>query len=105
LGYTSYNNSSNGYVLEKRLGYTLGNHNWGSWSVIPISGSVNNYEDIAITINTSGPTPEMVEYRLRANDNVYYSDYTSSLDISYGNVFEKTKGIKTNTSFTNYNLL
>jgi hypothetical protein len=48
----------------------------------------------------------MAEYRLKAYDNVYYSDYTNSLDISYGFVAEKTKGNSTNNkNLTTYDLL
>jgi len=100
-----YYNSSNGFVLERRLGRVANPIVWDDWTIIPgINGSLNNYEDLTVN-NAAGAGPRIAEYRLRANDKLYYSPYTNSLDIHYGTVAEKVTGKNTSTNSELYYLL
>lgn len=100
-----YNNSSGGYVLERRIrGNTLP-ISWSSWSSIAtLNGNISHYEDTYIN-NATGAGPGVAEYRLKANDNTYDSQYTNSLDIAYGISSEKIVGKYNNIDIKAYNLL
>ncbi len=98
-----YYNSYNGYRLEKRLGLSESPYNWGSWTSVVMSGSINQYEDVDVT-RSQGSSPLMAEYRLKAYDNVNYSPYTNSLDFSYNNWGEKIVGKNNGKNLNSYNL-
>ena len=98
-----YYNSSNGFVLERRLGTNTNPPIWGSWSAFTgINGTINCYEDLTIN-NATGAGQNIAEYKLRANDNSNYSPYTNSLDIRYGTGSEKIIG-SNNLSSDSYKL-
>jgi hypothetical protein len=100
-----YNNSSNGYFLERRLGGNTVPISWSAWSTIAtLNGTTSHYEDTYIN-NASGAGPGVAEYRLKANDNVYDSPYTNSLGIRYGTSSEKIIGSYKDVDVKTYNLL
>jgi hypothetical protein len=98
-----YYNISNGYILERRIKSTTPPGTWSSWTSIPLNGNTNHYEDTYI--NNSGGGNHLAEYRLKAFDNVFYSDTTDPLDIPYGISSNKIVGKNKNIDLTTYNLI
>ncbi|MBM4176660.1 MAG: T9SS type A sorting domain-containing protein [Ignavibacteria bacterium] len=91
--------NSFGYYIDRRLD-AEGNGNWTSWQTLDsVNGNSNYYIDYSIT--TAGSGPSKVQYKLRAKD-VYnnYSNYTSAVELNYGNSMNKIGTKNLNYSFS-----
>jgi len=80
--------ASQAYYIERRLD-VLGNGNWSAWIEIGSeNGSTSTYTDY--NINDAGHGPKNAQYRIRAKDiNNNYSNYSESVEISYGTSLQK----------------